>query len=85
MMATDSKGKELNIGDSVLYVNKEPTAFTLRGTVANIVPICMAFGEIQYMVDVKVEFVNKNPVKESIVRVWSGQLVKYDTERTIFV
>lgn len=84
-MVIDSKGKELNIGDSVLYINEQPKAFSLRGTIVGFTPICVAHGEMQYMVDVCIKFVDKNPASGSTVRIWSGQLTKYDAERTVFV
>ena len=87
-MATDKKGKELNVGDSVLYVyNNPPAAFSLRGEVVRIIPIGTARdGEMLHMVDVKINFVNKEPAKPGqTVRVWSGELQKYDAERTKFI
>jgi hypothetical protein len=85
-MATDKKHQELNIGDNVLYINTAPKPFSLRGKIVGFTPIgTVRDGECLYMVDVQIKFVNKGPEKGSIVRIWSGQLEKYDAERTTFV
>ena len=87
-MATDKNGKDLKVEDSVFYIFKNtPNTFVLRGTVSNIVPLGSANdGEMLYLVDVRVDYINKDKANGSqIVRVWSGELEKYDTERVVFV
>jgi hypothetical protein len=85
-MVTDKKNQELNVGDNVLYINIFPKPFSLRGEIIGFTPIGTARdGECLYMVDVQIKFVDREPAKNSIVRIWSGQLEKYDEERTTFV
>lgn len=80
---TDKKLQELNVGDNVLYINIFPNPFSLRGEIVGFTPIGTARdGEYLYLVDVQIKFVNKEPAKNSIVRIWSRQLEKYDAERT---
>ena len=85
-MIADKKNQKLNIGDNVLYVNTEPRPLSLRGEIVGFTQIGTARdGECLYMVDVRVRFVDKDPARDSVVRIWSGQLEKYDSERTVFV
>ena len=88
LMAIDKNNNELNIGDHVLYVYNNPlAAFSLRGIVVNLTTICSARdGEMLYLVDVELKFIDKTPAKPGqTVRVWSGELERYDAERTRFV
>jgi hypothetical protein len=83
---TDKKHQELNVGDNVVYINTSPKPFSLRGERVGFTPIGTARdGECLYMIDVQIKFVNKEPAKNSIVRIWYGQLEKYDAERTTVV
>ena len=86
-MATDKNRKELNIGDHVLYVSNPPAKITLRGIVKELVSIGSArCGEKLYLADVDIEFINKTPAKPGqTIRVWSGDLIKYDAEKTTFI
>lgn len=88
MTAIDKDKRALCVGDHALYVyNNPPVLFSIRGIVSNIVPIGAANdGEQLHLVDVQVEFVDKKLAKPGqTIRVWSGDLMKYDAERTNFV
>ena len=78
-MVTDKNGKELCIGDSVLYVRTTPR-FSIRGKIVGFVTI-----ENLLIADVELEFCNNEPIRNSIVRVRCSELMKYDAERTVFV
>lgn len=86
-MAIDKNRNELNIGDHVLYISNPPAKFTLRGIVKELVTIGSARdGEMLYLADVEVKFINNTPARHGqTVRVWCGELMKYDAERTTFV
>jgi hypothetical protein len=85
-MVTDKNNNELHVGDHVLYVSDAPKRFALRGEIVGFTPIGNARdGEELHLVDVRIKFFNKEPAKDSIVRIWSGQLEKCDEERTTFV
>ena len=86
-MATDKNGKELGVGDHVLYISTTPAAFSLQGVVANLTPICSARDdEMLYFVDIELKFIDKTPAKPGqTVRVWYSELERYDAERTRFV
>lgn len=85
-MTTDFYGKELMVGDAVIYTCKDaPKPFSLRGEVVDIINFGIV-GGIGYMVDIRVDFINKNRANDNqIVRVLADSVMKYDAERTIFV
>lgn len=86
-MIVNKNASELAVGDSVIYVHRtERKVFAIRGEIVDIVPMTTLLMKDRSKVDIRVDFVGKNPANgKQIVRVWSDDVRVYDAERTVFV